>query len=673
MDEEVIKSPTSNLDQFLITLEKCIINTNCKISTYIFGDLNINLLINDNRTERYVNFMAMNYFYCCNARIVTRNISQTCIDHIFTNNLTDKIEISHAEIDLLDHNVMLVEIFEHKIHTSLVSPINNENKITIINNKAVYNSLLRNPIIIDNVKSCDVVLTDFVHEIQCRVVKASSLKSMKSKNEKLWLDSELIIALETKQFWYSKWIKDKTNTNLERQYKYFRNRFTSLKRNKRYNFYIYKFTLNQESLSKTYGCINEILYGNNRQKNNVDLLKGLTDSQAVKKINELNRHFANMCKILAKKYCDKLYTPSKTRSTYEFQLITESQVFNTIKSLNNSNSVDSLNMSTNMLKAYLLKISRVVPIFKSGNKDDLNNYRPICIATVLSKVMEKIVNGQLSSFLERLGLLSKRQHGFKKKSSTESALVDMLSYVQKFKDNKRMVAIVFLDLTKAFDTVDYDILLKKLHSFGIRGASHKWFHSYLNSRIQFCQIGTTKSQNESISYVVLQGSVLAPLLFSIYMEGIDQVGINAEIFLFADDLCLVFNDINYYSLEKKINENLAKLEHTEFIHSQNRILLVQDFIKYKLTLYIHDISNGELHSTTQLTTRSDHHEINTRSKQQIHLAKKNTTKFGTSTSIYKAIKLYNEIPENMKTLDNYKLKKNLRETYINNYSRVSIN
>ncbi|XP_055390213.1 uncharacterized protein LOC129619144 [Condylostylus longicornis] len=102
-------------------------------------------------------------------------------------------------------------------------------------------------------------------------------------------------------------------------------------------------------------------------------------------------------------------------------------------------------------------------------------------------------------------------------------------------------------------------------------------------------------------------------------------------------------------------ENSDKL-HTEFIHSQNRILLVQDFIKYKLILYIHDISNGELHSTTQLTTRSDHNEINTRSKQQIHLAKKNTTKFGTSTSIYKAIKLYNEIPENMKTLDNYKLK-----------------
>ena len=146
-----------------------------------------------------------------------------------------------------------------------------------------------------------------------------------------------------------------------------------------------------------------------------------------------------------------------------------------------------------------LKIAKIIPVFKSGSQYDINNYRPISILPAISKILEKVVCHQVMKFLETNNFFYAKQYGFRKGIGVESAVLDMVIKLERALDRNMCAAGLFLDLSKAFDTVDHKILLDKLYSAGIRGLCHDWFVSYLSHRMQYTHVNGLDSQLKSVT------------------------------------------------------------------------------------------------------------------------------------------------------------------------------
>ena len=216
-----------------------------------------------------------------------------------------------------------------------------------------------------------------------------------------------------------------------------------------------------------------------------------------------------------------------------------------------------------------LKVAKVVPVFKSGRKDLMDNYRPISLLSCYSKIIEKIVCSRLTSFLDTNNLITNSQYGFRKKHSTLHPLIHFQNFISTALDKKQHAVAIFCDLRKAFDTVDHRILLTKLRKLGVRGAELLWFQNYLQNRKQIVCVNGSNSLLLSILIGVPQGSILGPLLFLIY---INDLPLCSELLalLFADDTTLLLADENLDDLIVKVNVELKKV--TDFFRSHKLAL-----------------------------------------------------------------------------------------------------
>ena len=164
------------------------------------------------------------------------------------------------------------------------------------------------------------------------------------------------------------------------------------------------------------------------------------------------------------------------------------------------------------------KVARVVPIHKKGSTCLVSNYRPISLLSIFNKLLEKLMYNRIISFLEKFSILYNNQFGFRSKHSTTQALLLLTDKIQRSIDKGMFCSGIFLDLCKAFDTVNHKILLTKLEYYGIRGVSNDWFASYLTNRRQFVSLNGINSDYQTITCGVPQGSVLGPLLFLLYIN-----------------------------------------------------------------------------------------------------------------------------------------------------------
>ncbi len=207
----------------------------------------------------------------------------------------------------------------------------------------------------------------------------------------------------------------------------------------------------------------------------------------------------------------------------------------------------------------VLKIAKILPLYKSKEHDKMTNYRPISILPSISKVMEKVIHKRVYSFLNDNDILYRHQYGFRKGHSTADAVTQFVKDTLLAYDKNEHTLAIFLDLSKAFDTIDHGLLLKKLERYGIRGIALKWFQSYLKDRYQYVVYNNVKSETKQVQCGVPQGSVLGPLLFLVYINDLPNSLKKLKTILFADDSTAYYSSKSKYELEETVNSELQSL------------------------------------------------------------------------------------------------------------------
>ena len=580
------KDPEQFLQYLDMTLEKL---SSSDKAVYLMGDFNIDLLkceISDYSHNFLLSLQCYSFFPVIDKPTRVYKNSATLIDNIFVNRFDHKISGGNIVSDISDHYSQFCFI-----HSLTPKNLTTKCKIRDYSNfseecfiydvsETDWNSLMANG-------SVDKCFSSFYNKLNKLINKHAPFKTLSKRKAKQfskpWITKGLRKSIKIKnRLFYSGDIL---------KYKLYRNRIVSLSRlSKRLHYEAY-FTANLKNMKKTWEGINELL---NRQRNRkqVSTLQrpnnsGVTQNPA-EITNIFNHYFASIGPRLArnipsprKNFQDYLAGTNYYKSFF-FDLVSASEVDMEILATPSNKVYGLYSCPVHLLKSvrhslspllaalmnksistgiypHLLKHAKVIPVYKTGDETDPCNYRPISLLSVFNRLFEKLMYKRLRSYCEKNGIFFSSQYGFRDNCSTQHAILDILNKIQSKIDAKLFSCGIFIDLKKAFDTVDHSILLHKLNHYGVRGIINTWFSSYLSKRSQSTQIGSTVSNKEEIVCGVPQGSVLGPLLFLIYVNDIYRCSQIFDFYLFADDTNLLYSNKDLKDLETVVNDELIKV------------------------------------------------------------------------------------------------------------------
>ena len=373
-------------------------------------------------------------------------------------------------------------------------------------------------------------------------------------------------------------------------YKTYRNKIVDLLRVSRKCHYQKYFEENKKNSRAIWQGIHDIVYSRKSKKNNTPsslLIDGKTITNPKDIAENFNNFFTSIGTKLQnnipptrRQYFDYLKHPNP--KTFFISPTTPDEIKNIINSIKSSKCVGPNSIPTKILHLIKDKISiplselinksfatgcfpnicktaKVIPIFKTESRLLRNNYRSISLLSNISKIIEKIMHQRLNKFLEENNCFYNLQFGLRLNLSTNNALLSIIENIQTDLDNGDFAAGVFIDLKKAFDTVDHDILLKKLEYYGVRGLLKDWFQSYLKNRKQFVSVNNSTSNTKEITTGVPQGSVLGPLLFLLYINDLHKSVKHSKTYHFADDTNIMQSNKSLDVLSKNLNKDLKSL------------------------------------------------------------------------------------------------------------------
>ena len=287
--------------------------------------------------------------------------------------------------------------------------------------------------------------------------------------------------------------------------------------------------------------------------------------------------------------CEYIEKISETVNSIYFQPTDQNEIKRIISQLPNKGSSGYDNISNKLLKCINdeiskplcelfnasleqgifpsnMKLSEVILLHKGKSRDAAENYRPTSLLITISKVLEKLVYKRVYSFLDSNGSLYTSQYGFRSNHSTDNVVTELLGEVLKNLENKRYTLAIFLDLSKAFDTLEHEVVIKKLARYGIRGTCQEWFKSYLSNRTMRLKCRTSlnpeevKSKTYDVNYGTPQGSCLGPLIFLIFCNDLHLHMEHTKCIQFADDTTIYLGSKNLNYLKYCIEQDLCILQ-----------------------------------------------------------------------------------------------------------------
>ena len=585
--------PNNNLKEGLATLERSI---NHKKNVFILGDFNINLNIDSftnseaSPTERLHDFNRniMCYPLIRNPTRITKTTVST-IDNIITNEKNDVISgVLTAQV--ADHlsPFVIIKDKQKKSNTS-------REMITVRNMAPENIQKLREDLQATNwdklLESNDInEKTDtFATKLKELLDKNCELKTIKfNKNKHAkepWMTAGLLRSRARKDKLYFKWVKSRLPAQFD-EYKLFQSLFNKVKKESRQLHYKQLYEDNYKDSRKLWQVTNTIL-NRKQRKDDTKKLNLIINGTNLTNDNEIaeafNTHFVSIGKTLAEKFpTNENYMQHMTTwngDSLKFREMNDNDFDNIIKIMKAKKSTGFDEISNKLIKEVYLEIrnpmthlintsikestvpiawktAKVIPLHKGGKKEDKNNYRPISLLSALSKILEKFIHKQVYDFVEGK-ILCATQFGFRKKCETSQAIMNFMKNIEENNSEKYHVSI-FVDIKKAFDSVNHAILIKKLECLGIKGKEKKWFENYLKDRKQITIVNGKASSEKLLDTGVPQGSILGPLLFLLYINDMPNAT-NLLTTLFADDTTYQLSGNCLRKIEELMNYELGKI------------------------------------------------------------------------------------------------------------------
>ena len=594
----IYRPPNTDINNFNKSLSDILNKLNRKKQplTFIAGDFNIDIKHFNTHptTADFLNIMS-SFSFIPTIKKPTRitSHSATVIDNIFVNNLSE-IKSGILYNDLSDHLPVLLHMpmknrdqVAKQISKRIVTPQLIEEFNTKLNN-VDWDHIIVRAESDDNVNDIYREFLQIYSSIFEKCFPVQILKFSKNKTPRHeYITPGLLRSCHKKSVLYKKQLRHPTDQNKEKYIK-FRNKLKTLLQKVKKNYYSQRLQFVNGNIHETWKILNSVI---NKAKRNDMPLYFIKDNLQINSPSDIAKHFndyfsnigtelANSIPVTTKQYSS--YLRNSPLNSFSLYLTDTNEIADIVTNLNNKVSCGVDDIPLNIMKQSIhsicsplsaivncsfrtglfpnqLKIAKICPIFKAGNSHEFSNYRPISVLPSFSKVFEKAAYNRLQSFLNKECILNCNQYGFRAKHSTYMALLDMYDKISDAIDQNKYSVGVFIDLSKAFDTIDHKILCCKLEHYGVRGLPLRWFADFLSNRKQCVNYNNVLSNFNSVVCGVPQGSILGPLLFILYVNDMNNCSDILKFILFADDTNLFYSCNNLIGFQKTIDGELDKL------------------------------------------------------------------------------------------------------------------
>ena len=571
------RPPNSNFQDFMSDL-KTIFHTLPKAITYILGDFNLDL----HKVNSSANIEAFEEFFISEGLFPVISLathyhqstnSKSCIDNIFTN----KVEVITKSGVVESFGSAHSPIFATS-NLNFDSKPNVKEKITQFycfskkNTDALVKKLEENveSLIGFDPQTNSLNFSTFIENYKKYLDESCKLKIPKNTVRNIinnpWITDSIIMAIDNKEELYCKWKatcnkKDPDgDRNLHKVFSDYRRTLKHIINFEKEKHYNKKFSDVSGNPKKTWEIINQLRGKSKRSMKPSFLIdnKRIIERRVI--ANEFNKYFVS----IASKLNDKVqiqpgdfkkFMPRGQMHSIFLDECMDDEVFDIINNLQNGKSSDIpigvIKKTSNIISPILshhfnylmkigkfpdeLKLGKITPIFKKDSEELIENYRPVSTLPIFGKIFEKLIYSRLYNYFSSRGILHENQFGFRRHHSTNHALNYSIDQIKLSISKGDHVLGIFIDLSKAFDTIDHKILLEKLGHYGVRGNALALIESYLSNRKQYVATLGENSDQLNVIYGVPQGSCLGPLLFLIYINDINNVSATSDLVLFADD------------------------------------------------------------------------------------------------------------------------------------------